>query len=99
MRGLEGFLETIFLAILPVFYAMFVILTALYLKIVFNVAGLVTIFAAIVPPVGIWAWIMHARETKSAEAQAKGFKVSPEIQARTLAEYEQLLKKKEETES
>ncbi len=99
MGGLKGYLEIVSLSLLPVFYAMFVILLALYLKMAFDVAGLVTVFVAIVPPLGIWAWIMHTRETKSIEAQAKGFKVSPEIQERTLDEYEQMLKKKKQTES
>jgi hypothetical protein len=97
--ALRGFLEACILAILPLFYAGSVILLALYLKVVFDVSGLVTVFAAIAPAVGVWAWIMHQRETKSAEAQAKGFNVSPEMHARALDEYVDLLKKKEETES
>jgi hypothetical protein len=57
--------------------------------------GLITVFALIVPPILVWGRIMHKRETDSAEAQMKGFKVSPEIQENTLEEYEKLLKKDE----
>jgi hypothetical protein len=97
--AIKASLGVFFLGLLSLFYAMFVVFLALYLKIAFGVAGLVTVFALLAPPFGVWAWILHEREVKSGEAQAKGFQVSPEIQARTLDEYERLLKKKEETES
>jgi hypothetical protein len=96
LGALRGFFETFLLVLLPIFYAMFVILIALYLKALLELPGLITVFAAIVLPMVVWVRIMQKRETESAEAQLKGFKISPEIQERTLEEYEQLMKKKDE---
>jgi hypothetical protein len=98
--GIRALLGVFFLGLFCVFYSMFVIVLALYMKVFFDVAGLVTVFAALCPPIGVCVWYMHKREVKATEALAKGFPVSPEIQACRLDEYEQLLKKKkEETES
>jgi hypothetical protein len=97
-NAVRGLLEVFFLGLLCIFYALFVILLALYLKVFVGVPGLLTVFAALGPPFGVWAWVMHDREVKSAQAQAKGFQVSPEIHARTLDEYEQLLRKKKKNE-
>jgi len=98
--GIKALLEVFSLGAFCLFYSMFVILLALYMKVTFDVAGMVTVFAALSPPIGVCVWYIHKREVKATEAQTKGFPVSPEIQARTLDEYEQLLiKKKEETES
>jgi len=94
--ALKSFLETTLLALLPIFYSMSVILIALYLKVTLNAPGLITVLAALVPPIVVWAKIMYKRETESVEAQTKGFRISPEIQERSLEEYEQLLKKKDE---
>lgn len=97
--AIKAFLEVFFSALLVVFYAMFVVVLALYLNVSFDVPGFATVFAGLVPAVGVWAWFIRKRETKNEEAQFKGFQISPEIQARRLEEYEQLLKKKEQPES
>lgn len=96
---LGSLLKNILLFAFAPVYSMFVIWTALYVKVAFNVNGFITIFTAIAPVVAIWAKIVHTRETKSMEALARSYKTSPEKQARILDEYVRLLKKNEETES
>jgi predicted membrane metal-binding protein len=99
LNALKSFLELFFMFAFAPLYSMLVIFLAVYLNAVSSVPGLVTVFVAIAPVIGVWSSIMYKRETKSAEAMAKSLEVSPEKQERMLTEYVELLRKKEEEES
>ena len=98
MNGLRGFLETFLIIVFVPLYSMFVLVLALYLKTAFDVAGILTVSAAIVPVIAVWARIMHKREAESVKALVEGFKTSPERQSQALEEYVQLVRDKDEDE-
>jgi hypothetical protein len=98
VNGFRDFLQTILAIIFPLVYPMLVILLALYLKVAFDVAGILTISATIVPVIVVWAKIMHKREAEGVKALTEGFKTSSERQSQALEEYVQLVRDKDEDE-
>jgi len=98
VTALRDFLQTCLTIIFPFAYSSFVVLLALYLKLAFGVAGILTVSVAIVPVITVWAKIMHKREAQSLQARTEGFKTSPERQSQALEEYVKLVQDKHEEE-
>jgi len=99
VNGHGDFLQTVLTIIFPLVYPMLVIMLALYLKLAFNVSGIFTISATIVPVIAMWARIMHKREAEGVKALTEGFKTSPERQSQALDEYVHLVRDKDEDKS
>jgi hypothetical protein len=87
----KDFLKTFLMIAFPFGYSCFVIMLAVYLQVTFALAGIVTVCAAVVPVIAVWAKIMFKREAESMKARVEGFQTSPERRSQVLGEYVQLI--------